>query len=489
MDQVTLATARWRLVIPAQLYSRLHRHLFPGDGDEHGAVLAAGISVLPDGRVRLLARDLHLAVDGKDYVPGKRGYRMLRAEFIRERIAACRDQRLVYLAIHNHGGANAVAFSGDDLQSHERGYPALLDIARGMPVGALVFAANAIAGDIWLPGLKRVALTDATIIGARRHVLTPEPVVDRVDSPIYHRQSLLFGETGQAILRGSTVAIVGLGGVGSLLAEYLGRLGVGHIVLIDPDRIEPSNLSRITGATIWDALTFFRVKAWPLWVQRTAAAWSTPKVTIAKRVIRRANPGARVTAMRGDVQEPRCAAALLGCDYVFLAADSMSARLVFNQVVHQYLIPGTQIGSKVAVDAATGSVNDVFSVVRPVNADLGCLWCNQLINPGRLQEEAQSEAERQAQRYVDEPAIAAPSVITLNAVGAAHAANDFLFHMTGLTRPDASANFFRHTPASRRSWLDEPRRDPDCPECGSTKGSRRAFGDHRPLTLRAQASS
>ena len=60
------------------------------------------------------------------------------------------------MAIHNHGGRESVEFSGDDLQSHERGYPALLDIMRGVPVGALVFASDAIAGDIWLPGRRRV---------------------------------------------------------------------------------------------------------------------------------------------------------------------------------------------------------------------------------------------------------------------------------------------------------------------------------------------
>ena len=61
---------------------------------------------------------------------------MLKAEFIQSRILRARDARLAYLAIHNHGGIDSVGFSPDDMASHERGYPALLDIARGMPVGA-----------------------------------------------------------------------------------------------------------------------------------------------------------------------------------------------------------------------------------------------------------------------------------------------------------------------------------------------------------------
>ena len=43
---------------------------------------------------------------------------------------------IVYLAAHNHASDQEVGFSRIDLQSHERGYPALLQIARGMPVGA-----------------------------------------------------------------------------------------------------------------------------------------------------------------------------------------------------------------------------------------------------------------------------------------------------------------------------------------------------------------
>ena len=58
------------------------------------------------------------------------------------------------------------AFSADDLASHERGYPALLDITKGGPVGALVFAKKAVAGDIWT-SQGRIALSHATVIGAQ----------------------------------------------------------------------------------------------------------------------------------------------------------------------------------------------------------------------------------------------------------------------------------------------------------------------------------
>ena len=236
MDEEPLMKS-WRLTLPSGLYEELQGHLFPGDGDEHGAVILAG-TCESDRGLRLVARELHLAQDGVDYVPGKRGYRMLKAEFIQSRILRARDRRLAYLAIHNHAGTDSVAFSGPDMASHERGYPALLDIARGMPVGALVFARRAVAGDLWLPGCKRTALAHAAIIGNRRQLLFPMPERRAAAVGMYDRQSRLFGDAGQEVLKRTRVGIVGLGGAGSVLAELLGRLGVGEFVLADPDRAE-----------------------------------------------------------------------------------------------------------------------------------------------------------------------------------------------------------------------------------------------------------
>jgi hypothetical protein len=272
-----------------------------------------------------------------------------------------------------------------------------------------------------------------------------------------------------------------LGGVGSLIAEYLGRLGVGRFVLIDPQRVEVSNLSRIAGAKGIDALSMLASEFWPKRVQELARRLSRPKVAIARRLIRQANPGAEVNAVFGDVLDPKNAALLVDCDYIFLAADSMRARLLFNATLHQYLIPGVQVGSKVRIEKATGDVLDVFTVARPVTPDAGCLWCNGLISPAKLQEEGQGERELQAQRYVEEEEVIAPSVITLNATAASRAVDDFLFCMTGMTHPDAERGYRYFTPLNRRTRVDEPRKAAGCSECGHGSKSRLARGDARRL--------
>ena len=60
------------------------------------------------------------------------------------------------------------------------------------------------------------------------------------------------GQEGLRKLRESSVAIIGVGGVGSAAAYYLSRSGVGHLRLIDQDIIEASNLQRLHGATAND---------------------------------------------------------------------------------------------------------------------------------------------------------------------------------------------------------------------------------------------
>src|SRR5512137_1731585 len=60
----------------------------------------------------------------------------------------------------------------------------------------------------------------------------------------YKRQMLLFGEKGQIALKDSSVLVAGAGGLGSPIAYYLAVAGVGHIRIVDHDRVKRSNLNR-----------------------------------------------------------------------------------------------------------------------------------------------------------------------------------------------------------------------------------------------------
>ncbi len=58
------------------------------------------------------------------------------------------------------------------------------------------------------------------------------------------RSRRVLGDAGLAKLEAATVAVFGLGGVGSSCAEALARGGIGTLILIDRDRVTPSNINR-----------------------------------------------------------------------------------------------------------------------------------------------------------------------------------------------------------------------------------------------------
>jgi hypothetical protein len=470
------------ITMTASVWESLRNHLFPGDGDEHGAVLGASV-VTTDRGTRLLVKELWLAEDGVDYVPGERGYRMLTADFVGDRIMDCADAGLAYLAVHCHGGSTVVGFSGTDMASHDRGYPALLDIADGPPVGALVFAREAVAADVWFADGRRLPIRHLKIVGRPIGVLRDSPVESPRRDIAYDRQARLFGDRGQDMLFRQKVGVIGAGGAGSLIVEYLSRLGVGHIVVVDPKRLGPTNVPRVVGSSMWNARAWLRDVERPAWLQRLGEQTATLKVTIAQRVARRASRRTRVSAIPRSIVEDDVAMLLIDCDYIFLAADSMQSRLIFNSIVHQYLIPGVEVGAKVTVDTDSGDILEVFSVCRPITPDLGCFWCNDLISASGLQDEAITDEQREVQRYVDDETVQAPSVITLNAIAAAHAVNDYLFTAAGLLASNTH-EWLEWYPRDEQMEYAQPSKNPECRECSPTKSSRLATGGSRRLPTR-----
>lgn len=478
-----MSTFTFRISKPQ--FDQLHAHLFPGDRDEHGAVITVGLS--KSGReTRLLAREIFLARDGIDYVQSKYGYRALSADFVARVSDHCSRHGLGYFAVHCHGGKDSVDFSSVDLESHKRGYPALLDITNGGPVGALVFAQNAVAGSIWTRnGIFK--LNHLVVVGANIQRLYPKPSCSPIAAnPLYYRQALMFGDAGQEFLRRAKIGIIGMGGAGSLINEWLARLGVGEIVGIDFDKVEPSNYPRVVGTTLWDAQTFLSTSRWPA-LQKLGRLLATRKVKVSRRVARKAAPKIQYHAVSSDITVRDVALLLKDADYIFLCADSAQSRLVFNALVHQYLIPGMQVGAKVPVDKATGIIGDIFAVARPVlpYAGGGCLLCNGLIPADKLQQEALTFEERRAQAYVEETHIIAPSVITLNAVACAQAANEFLLGYLGLLNEDNPPGYQMQF-CREKTWQHViPSKDANCLHCGTHRASAFARGDGANLPCRS----
>src|SRR5690554_2951014 len=81
-------------------------------------------------------------------------------------------------------------------------------------------------------------------------VRTPSDMEPRTDVnhdlARYHRQTLLpgFGDDGQRKLLSSTALVLGCGALGTVVVDLLARAGVGHLVIVDRDFVELTNLQR-----------------------------------------------------------------------------------------------------------------------------------------------------------------------------------------------------------------------------------------------------
>lgn len=60
----------------------------------------------------------------------------------------------------------------------------------------------------------------------------------------YNRQLLLIGKAKQKIIANKTIALIGVGGLGSPIAMYLARIGLKNLIIVDNDIVDESNLSR-----------------------------------------------------------------------------------------------------------------------------------------------------------------------------------------------------------------------------------------------------
>jgi molybdopterin/thiamine biosynthesis adenylyltransferase len=439
-------------------WDQLYSHLYPGDGHEHAAVILATLVERIGQSPRLLVREVLIAQDGVEYGVSPQGHGRLAATFINRAIIRARNEKLVYLHVHNHGSDRSVEFSDVDFASHERGYPALLDITKGMPVGALVFGLHSLQIDMWWSKTKRAKLKHCIVVSSRveRLYSSSSRATKAAYRPSFDRQVRFLGEAGQAQLAGARVAVVGVGGVGSMVVQDLARLGVGELLLIDSDRLEETNLSRVVTA-------FFR-----------DLAVKPPKTTLAARYARQVNPNVRCVAIDDDVAYEDVADKLVDCDFIFLCADTMRARLVVNAIVNQHLIPAVQVGSKILLAEGNGKLEQFYSVVRHMRPGCGCMLCNGLISGSRLAIEEKSDEDWRAQNYGTETPN--PSVITLNGIGATRATHDFLMDFVGTDVSRPTAGYYMYD-VFKGTWLKvNPRHDKDCSECSGDPLSRFARG-------------
>lgn len=220
----------------------------------------------------------------------------------------------------------------------------------------------------------------------------------------HDRQVRAFGLAGQAVLQDIIVAIVGLGGTGSVVAQQLAHLGVRRFLLVDPDAVEETNLNRLVGSTPSDV--------------------GVEKVRLAALRIQAINPHAECVPIAGDVADSAVANELLNADFIFGCTDSMASRAVINQLAYQYLIPCVDMG--VAIHVEEGVVKSVSGRAQMLSSGLPCLVCTDLLDAQQVRREMMTPEQRRRDPYIVGADVTQPAVVSLNSAVASIAVSTFL---------------------------------------------------------------
>jgi molybdopterin/thiamine biosynthesis adenylyltransferase len=384
-------------------WRQLTEHLLV-DGDEHAALLICGVRQ-HRGAVTYLVQQV-VPLTSNDYLDQGREHLSVAPTTLARHAKRARLAGAAIVLVHSHPFPGSVAASEIDLRTELDLCRRVLTARTGTPAAALVVGPDGLDARSWtangatpLHTVRVIGERVVTIASGSRGVSAARPTTrdaaTRDIESTTDRQELLWGQHGQQRLRQAHVVIVGCGGTGSHVAIQLAHLRVGRLTLIDYDRVEPSNLSRILAATPGD---IGRLKA-----------------EVLTDICRSINSNLDVVAIPASILDVD-PAAYTGADVIVCATDGHGSRSLLTEVAVQYLVPMIDLGVEVVPGTDTFRAGGGVRVLRPGR---GCLWCAQTLSPALVREEYLSpdqRADEVRRGYIRDAAEPAPSVVALNGV-------------------------------------------------------------------------
>ncbi len=157
-----------------------------------------------------------------------------------------------------------------------------------------------------------------------------------------------FGHAGQRQLLASTALILGCGALGTVSANMLARAGVGHLIIVDRDFIDITNLQR---QVLFDEQDI---------------ADGLPKAEAARRKIAKINSQVKVTAVVDDINHKNIAQLAAAADILIDGLDNFETRYLANDFAVKYSRPFVYGG-------AVGTTGMAFTVL-PHSRDGQSAW-------------------------------------------------------------------------------------------------------------------
>jgi hypothetical protein len=389
----------------------LKQHLLPADGREAVAVALCGRYNIGGEKIAMV-HDLTLIPHNECYT---REWDLLcwPTERIIPYFERISKTDLAILKIHSHPGGYEKFSNVDDKSDHE-----FFDSVFGWAINnephasAVMLPEGKIFGRFFFDDLHHEPIDNVSIAGDVIHHYKKED--NHIIDEFALRTVQAFGEKTYQALKNMQIGVVGCSGTGSPLIEQLVRLGVGKIILIDPDTVEFKNLNRILHTTVESAKNHI------------------PKVDVITKAIKSIGLGTKVIPFQTNLYDSIDALqSLIACDAVFGCMDSVDGRHLLNQLCSFYLIPYFDLGVKLEADG-NGGIEKICATVhyvQPGKSSLltrGQYTMEDVRAAGQYRRNPDEYENLKKEAYIKNVNVNNPAVISVNMQIASHAVNEFL---------------------------------------------------------------
>lgn len=392
-------------------YELLKKHLLFFEDREAVAVALCGRFSSEDCEI-LMVHDLTL-IPHNEYIESEAVYLHWPTDRIHHYFERIGKSDLAILKIHSHPGGYDQFSETDDESDREFFSSAFGWSSTDKPhASAIMLPDGQIFGRFFFQNLHHSAINKVTIVGDTIQHFSIDNTFSKAD--FAERTIQAFGEKTYTCLSQMTIGVVGCSGTGSPVIEQLVRLGVGKLVLVDPDTVEKKNLNRIINSTFADAEEF------------------KPKVYAIKDSIKRIGLGTTVDCHQANLYDDiDTLKALVTCDIVFGCMDSVDGRHLLNQLCSYYLVPFIDLGVKLEADGY-GGINQICGSVhyiQPHKSSLltrGVYTIDDLKASSQYRRNPEEYENLKKNAYIKNVNVNNPAVISVNMQIASHAVNEFL---------------------------------------------------------------
>lgn len=389
---------------------QLKRHLFSGDGNESVALALCGR--LSNGDREILCVHRIEPVPDKDCAERSETRVQWDPRPFQALFEEAASKGMGILKIHSHPSGFEEFSETDDHSDKElfkslHGWTddGLPHCSAVMLPSGKIFARHVSPDGFFLP-VDRVAVTGDSIT-----LFDSQTNTEILEAQI--RTAQAFGEATTSQLGVLTIGVVGCSGTGSWVIEQLVRLGVGRLILVDPDIVKKKNLNRIVNSS------------------EEHAHNGEFKVNALAEILEHHGTGTSITTYPKLIFEREVSDALGACDVLFGCVDSIEGRNYLNRIATFYSIPYFDLGVRLDADGE-GGVSNVSAVVNYLIPDGSSLLSRKSYSAESLRVDSlrrcdpERYADEEKDGYIKGSKVESPAVISVNGFCATAAVNEFL---------------------------------------------------------------